>query len=63
LSLNGQSLSAWLSKLRQQQTGKRRSGFSAIRVLPTQNGLMTFGPCHGGLVILKLPVEFSNQAA
>jgi hypothetical protein len=28
-----------------------------------QNGLMTFGPCHGGLVILNLPVEFSNQAA
>jgi hypothetical protein len=33
------------------------------RVLTTQNGLMSFGPCHGGLVILKLPVEFSNQAA
>jgi len=29
----------------------------------TPRGLMTFGPCHGGLVILKLPVEFSNQAA
>jgi hypothetical protein len=32
-------------------------------LLVAQNGLMTFGPCHGGLVILKLPVEFSNQAA
>jgi hypothetical protein len=35
----------------------------AERRFTTQNGLMTFGPCHGGLVILKLPVEFSNQAA